>query len=151
MKLKGTLIVLCLFALACVSPALAQATEELVTISQAIGKGIDDHDIDAILSHFTEDGIFATTVAPPAQGHDQIGEFFKGLFYESPDWGSTEETRGFASGSVVVKEHASIGTNVVLGETGLPWVWPHIDIFDFEGDKVKKLNGNFNISKGYPI
>ncbi len=139
MKFMKTVILACLITLVSTGAILAQTTEELVTISQAFGQAIDDHDIDAILSHFTEDGLFATTVGPPTQGYDQIGAYFQYLFSESPDWGSSEEERGFASGTVVVHEHASVGTNIALAEVGLPWVWPHIDIFDFEGDKVKKL------------
>ena len=139
MKCMRTLILFCLFALASLTPALAQTTDELIAISEAVGKAIDDHDVDAILAHFAEDAIGATNVFPPSQGHDQIGAFFQQLFTESPDWGSSEEERTFASGSVVVKEHASIGTNVVIADTPKPWVWPHIDIFDFEGDKVKRL------------
>ena len=141
MKLMKTLILTCLIAVVSAGAVTAQTTDELIAIANAVGKGIDDHDIDAILSHFVaEDPVFYATVWPaPMTGPDEIRGMFEFLYYESPDWGSSEEERTFASGTVVVKEHASTGTNVVLGDTGLPWVFPHIDIFDFEGDKVKRL------------
>ena len=67
MKLMKNLTLVCLVTLVLSGAVVAQTTDELVAISEAFGQAIDDHNIDAILSHFTEDGIFATTVGPPTQ------------------------------------------------------------------------------------
>ena len=141
MKLMKTVILACLFTLVCTGVVLAQTTDELVAVAGAVGQAIDDHDIDAILSHFVEeDPVFYSTTWPaPMVGSDQIRGMFELLYSDNPDWGSSEEERGFAAGNVVVKEHASVGTTVTMGDTPMPWVFPHIDIFEFEGDKVKRL------------
>jgi hypothetical protein len=138
MKLKGTLIALCLFALIVTSQAMAQEPGELIAVRNAFAKAIDDHDIDAILSLFADDFVADGTVfAAPMSNPEEIRAMWENLFDESPDWGSTEEERVFAVGNIVVVEHASIGSNT-RDAGGAPWTWAHVDVYEFEGLKIKR-------------
>jgi predicted ester cyclase len=143
MKLKGTLILFCLFVLIINSSVMGQEQPDIVAIRAAFAQAIDDHDVDAILSHFTDDGVSDATVFPtPLTTPEQMRAMWEDQFNSAPDW-HTEDGRVLTDGNIVVVEHAAVGTNT--GEsstgppTGLPWTWPHLDVYEFEGDKIKRL------------
>jgi len=129
--------------LAVCTQGVAQEPPDLLAIRAAFAKAIDDHDIDAIISHFTDDGINDATMFPtPLASPEQMRAMWEDQFSGSSDWHTTDGSV-FTVGNIVVVEHAAVGTND--GEsstgpaTGLPWTWPHLDVYDFEGDKIKRL------------
>ena len=119
-------------------PAIGQTPEELIAVRNAFAKAIDNHDIDAILSCFTEDGVHDVPVlGPPMVGREQIRAMWEDQFAGSPDW-HTEEGRVLAKDNIVIVEHAAAGTNT-RDTDGRSWIWPHLDIYEFEGLKIKRL------------
>jgi steroid delta-isomerase-like uncharacterized protein len=138
MKLKGILILLCLPILIINSSVLGQEKPDIVAIRGAFAQAIEDHDVDAILSHFTEDGVSDATVFPaPLVTHEQMRAMWEDQFDASPDW-HTEDGRVLTVDDMVIVEHPAVGTNT-RDAAGLPWVWPHLDIYEFEGEKIKRL------------
>ncbi len=85
---------------------------------------------------------------PPLNGKEEIRAFFEEVFEGFPDF-STKEGRVLAASNIVVVEHNMIGT--LLGEwqgippTGNTGLTPHIDIYDFEGDKIKRMTTYFDV------
>ncbi|MFC1766024.1 nuclear transport factor 2 family protein, partial [Planctomycetota bacterium] len=121
------------------TPVLAQTPDELIAIRGIYAQAIEDNNIDGILASFTDDGVHDMTVGPPVYISDgSMRAFWEDQFASSPAW-HTEAGRVISDGNVVVVEHKAFGTNVVVAETDKSWVWPHIDIFDFEGNKIKHL------------
>lgn len=139
MKARRVVLALSLIGLLASSvPAFGQTTEELIAVRNAFAQAIEDHDIDAILSLFTDDGVQDSTVfAAPLTTHGQMRAMWEDQFSSSPDW-HTEEGRVLAVDSMVVVDHAAAGTNTRDTE-GLPWIWPHLDVFEFDGTKIKRL------------
>ncbi|UCD51810.1 MAG: ester cyclase [Phycisphaerales bacterium] len=135
---------LSVIGLLAVCPAtLAQTEEELLAVRQAFADALDAHDLDLLLATFTDDGMFDFVPEPaPFVGKDQIRAFFEMWYTGSPDMHG-EEGRVFAADNMVVVEHAVVGTQTgPLGElppSAQGWTYPHIDIFEIEGDKIKKL------------
>jgi ketosteroid isomerase-like protein/predicted ester cyclase len=124
--------------LACGAPAPAQSPEELTAVRNAFAEAIHNHDIDAILSFFTEDGIHDVPLGgPPLTTPEQMRVLWEDQFGGSPDW-HTEEGRILAKDNIVIVDHAAVGTNT-RDTDGRPWIWPHLDIYEFEGLKIKRL------------
>ena len=137
------LLTISIVMLAVCTQGVAQEPPDLVAIRGAFAKAIDDHDVDAIVSHFADDGVHDIAFIPaPLVSPEQMKAFWVDQFSGSPDW-HTEEGRVLTVGNIVVVEHAAVGTDT--GEsstgppTGLPWTWPHLDIYEFEGEKIKRL------------
>jgi hypothetical protein len=150
MKFKGTLIVLCLFTLTINSSAMSQETPDLLAIADAADKVLNSHDSDGWLSYFTDDAVLDLTIMPPPlDSPDKIKAMLEDQFAGSPDWHTTDG-RIFSVDNIVVVEHAGAGTNTgenSLGPaTGNPWIWPHLDIYEFEGDKIKRLTTHSDFS-----
>lgn len=128
------------------APALGQSPEDLMAIRGAFADGLNAHDLDAVVSFLADDFVFdwvgmPTLIVGPAQFRASV----EGQYMHSPDW-HTDEGRVFATGNVVVVEHAAMGTQTGplaelpdLEPQGNPWAWYHVDIYEFEGDKVKRL------------
>ena len=123
--------------LAVCAQVTAQTPDELIVVRNAYAKAIDDHDIDAILSHLAEDFVVdATTFDAPISSREHLRAMWEDLYDANRDWHSSDDTLVLASGNIVVVEHASLGTNT-REAAGLPWIWPHIDVYEFEGLKIK--------------
>lgn len=124
---------------------MAQTPAELMAIRAEFANALDEHDLDKIVSFFTEDGVFDLVPEPaPFVGREQIRAAFEGQFTHSPDW-HTDEGRVMAAENIVTVEHSALGTNTgplldpSLPITGKAWMFPHLDIYEFEGDKIKRL------------
>ncbi|MCF7973210.1 MAG: ester cyclase [Phycisphaerae bacterium] len=143
MKLRGTLVLLCLFVLTVSSQAISQEQPDILAIRAGFAQALDNHDLDEILSYFTEDGVqeFIVLGNTPMDSEEEIRAFYMNQFSGNPDW-HTSEGRVLTDGDIVVVDHAALGTNTgpsTLPITGKPWTLPHLDIYEFEGDKIKRL------------
>ncbi|NQV31725.1 MAG: nuclear transport factor 2 family protein, partial [Phycisphaeraceae bacterium] len=144
MKFTKTVILACLFALISMAPAIGQETPDIVAIRGGFSQALEDHDLDAIVSYFADETVFEFAVqgAPPMDSKEMIWGFFADQFSGSPDW-HTSEGQVLTNGEIVVVEHAALGTNTGESSTGPatnnPWALPHLDIYEFEGEKIKRL------------
>ena len=138
-----TYILVCIATLliVCVQTT-AQTPQDLIAIQHDIAQALDAHDIDRVLSHLQDDVVYDFAVMPvPFNGKEQIRAFFEGEFNAFPDWHVTEGLV-LAAGNVLVVEHAAAGTHLGVWNgippTGNMQQLPHIDVYEFAGDKVKK-------------
>lgn len=134
------LILVLFFGILTHSPAVAQ---DPLDVRAAFAQALEEHDTDKILSLFTEDGVFdlAVLTAPLMDTPEKIVAFFADQFSGSPDWHTTEG-RVLVVGNTVVVEHAAAGTNTgesSLPVSGNPWIFPHLDIYEIQGDKIRRL------------
>ncbi|MFC1792690.1 ester cyclase [Planctomycetota bacterium] len=137
------LLTISIVMLAVCTAAMAQTPEELIAIRDGFAQALDTHNLDALESSFTDDGIFDFVVFPvPIETKENIRAFFADQFAGAPDWHTTEGGV-FATDEFVVVDHSAVGTNTGASSTGPPtgkdWVFAHLDIYEFEGDKIKKL------------
>jgi hypothetical protein len=136
MKFQGILILMCLSALTINCSVLAQTPEELIAVRDAYSAAMDNHDLDAMFSYWADDGVYDYVQSPPPMEGTEVirGAFDQFIFATYPDF-HTDEGRVFATGNIVVVEHNSISTYL---DTGIEVIGPHLDIYEFEGDKIKK-------------
>jgi hypothetical protein len=135
MKLKKSLVAMCLFVLMVGSQAMAQTPDELIAIRNDYAKAMDDHDMDALLSFYTEDIVYdVVSTPPPGVGLDDLRAGWTERFDAFADFHG-DEGIVLAAGNIVVVDHNAVGTfangNTIHG--------PHFDIIEFEGDKIKKV------------
>jgi hypothetical protein len=103
-------------------------------------KEVDDatkaHDADWLLSLFTDDALFDVVVIPAMNKEEDI-IFIKGYYSSHPSM-SLSETFSLVSVSdnVGISEHY---VTSVWQDKGIPTAIFHMDIVDFEGDKMKRL------------
>jgi steroid delta-isomerase-like uncharacterized protein len=136
-----TMIIFAILAV-CV-PSYAQTPDELIAIRNAFDKALNEHDMDEVLSYCTDDFLF--DFVPNIEPLDREGTraFFEESFASSPDWHTTEGPIR-AIDNIVVVEHMVAGTNTGAPWQGIPttgkaWQLPHVDVYEFEGDKIKKI------------
>ena len=140
---KPVLVVAGVLALLISNTAPAQTPQDLIAIVNAEDEALNAHDLDLWLSYFTDDPVFEFVPSgPPLKGKDQIRAFFEATFVGFPDFGTTEG-RVIAAGNIVISEHSTTGTHQGVWN-GIPptgrWsTMPHLDILEFEGDKIKRL------------
>jgi ketosteroid isomerase-like protein len=136
MKCKGIFIVLCTITLISCSSALAQTPEELIDIRNAYAAALDNQDLDAMFSFWAEDGVYDYVQSPPPMEGKAVikAAFDEFIFAMYPDM-HTDEGIVLAAGNIVVVQHNSIATYL---DTGIEVIGPHLDIYEFEGDKIKK-------------
>jgi steroid delta-isomerase-like uncharacterized protein len=148
-KLTTICAVMVFVLLGICTQATSQGPDELIAIADAVDKALNAHDLDLWLSYLTDDAVFDYVPLPtPLTGKEEIRAFFEEVFEGFPDF-STEEGRILAASNIVVVEHNMIGT--LLGEwqgippTGNTGLTPHIDIYDFEGDKIKRMTTYYDV------
>jgi steroid delta-isomerase-like uncharacterized protein len=129
--------------LVCGGSAVGQTSEELIGVHKAFMAALDGHKADVAASYFTDDGVWDWVPEPaPYVGKEQIGLAFSAQFTHSPDY-HTDAGRVLAAGNIVVVEHTTLGTQTGpladLPPTGKAWTYPHMCIYDFEGNKIKRL------------
>ena len=144
------LLTISIVMLAVCTPTMAQEPPDLLAIADAADKALNTHDLDQWLSYFTNDGVLDLTIMPPPfDTKEKIKAMMEDQFAGSPDWHTTE-ARVLSVDNIVVVEHTGAGTNTgenSLGPaTGNPWMWPHLDIYEFEGDKIKRLTTHSDYS-----
>ena len=137
------LLTISIVILAVCTPAIAQEPADLIAIADASDKALNAHDLDAMMSYWADDSIFDfVPLSAPLNGKEEIRAFFEVTFEGFPDFGTTEG-RVLATGNTVVVEHSTKGTHQGVWNgipaTGNASAMPHIDIYDFEGDKVKRI------------
>jgi len=116
---------------------------ELIAIREAADKALNAHDLDAVMSYWMDDGVYDYVPLPePYDGKQAVRGFFEDLLAGFPDFATTEG-RVLAADNIVVVEHSTQSTH--LGEwmgippTGNPASAPHIDVYEFEGEKIKRI------------
>ena len=112
----------------------AKALEVIVRCCEAFNR----HDVEGIVSDFTDDAVWLLSRGPTPEGRrltgkQAIGEFLESRFRDIPDMNWAVH-RHFASGNVVCSEWTVTGTP----KSGARIDWLGIDIWEFEGDKIKK-------------
>ena len=118
--------------------------EELQALNTGVGKAIDAHDTNSIVSYMASDVVFDFVSAPPAlTGTNAIAGFFAGLFHGFPDYATIAEQR-WVSGNIVVTAHTTTGTlqNAWMslpptGKGSIPNL--HLDIWEYQGDKIQRI------------
>ena len=142
MNIKG-ILVLCLLVLIVNGAAICQEPDVL-SLRAAFAQALDDHELDTIISLFAEDGVqdFVVLPVPLLDSEEKLRAFYTDQFTSSPDWHTTDG-RVLTDGNMVIVDHAAVGTSTgpsqSLPTTGHPWVFAHLDIYEFEGDKIKRL------------
>ena len=122
---------------------MAQEPADLLAIADAADKALNAHDLDLWLSYFTDDPVFEFVPSSGIfKGKAEIRAFFEATFVGFPDFGTTEG-RVIAAGNMVVSEHSTTGTHQGVWNgippTGRSAPMPHLDILEFEGDKIKRF------------
>jgi predicted ester cyclase/ketosteroid isomerase-like protein len=145
MKCKRILVLLCLFTLTVSNPLTGQEENDALAIRAGFAQALDGHNPEEYMSFFAEDAVWDWVTQPaPLVGHDQIGAMFNAHISSSPDDWRTDQGRVMSVDNLVVVEHAALGTQTGALPTGGPpsgneWVYPHLDIYEIEGDKIKRL------------
>jgi predicted ester cyclase len=142
--------------LALCAPTVAQTKAELIAIRADFAAALDAHDLDAIVSPLADDFVFDWAAMPaPIVGPEGFRAFMEGQYAHSSDW-HTDQGRVFATDEVVVVEHAARGTQTGplaelpdLEPQGNPWAWYHVDIYDFEADKISRLTSYGDVASVY--
>lgn len=139
------MILVACIVLAAIGSALAvpPTEEELLAVHEAANDALNAHDVDAMMSFWTDDIIYDyVAVPPPAEGKQQVAAFFRAAFQALPDM-HVEQRNILVSGNIVVTECTVTGTH--LGEwmgipaTGNSLQLIHMDVLEFEGDKMKRM------------
>lgn len=132
-------MVICITLSFC-SQGMAETQEELLAIHSAQLVAMNAHDVDTMMSYWADDGIYFIVSQPPPAPKAYVQAGFGARFAARPDFRITEG-RTFAAGNVVVEEAETLYTDVA---TGIEVVIPHLSIFEFEGDKIKKVTSYNN-------
>jgi len=120
----------------------AQTGDELRAIHQEFCTALNAHDVNQLMTFYADDAVLDfVPVPPPVSGKGAIREWFESLFRAFPDF---QGAHGLVlvSGNILIHEHVVSGTH--LGDwmgipaTGKKAQVRHIDIFEFEGGKIKR-------------
>jgi len=142
----SNLFIVCimLIALGSVYQAIAATVEEVWESFH--GDVINTHDIEAIASFWADDAVFDYLPSQlPLEGKEAIVAFFEGVFQAFPDWQCCPDgpRRQLVSGNIVVAECTTVGTHegewAGIPATGKILQTIHMDICEFEGDKITRL------------
>ncbi|NOZ28128.1 MAG: hypothetical protein GXP39_08775 [Chloroflexi bacterium] len=119
-------------------------------VHQGFEEALNAHDVDRMLSYFAEDAVYDYVPVPTPLPKKEIGKFFASVFQSFPDFSSLPG-REFLVGNIRVLEHPVEGTHQAewmgIPPTGKKFPTPHIDIFEYEGDKIKRLTTYIDISR----
>jgi ketosteroid isomerase-like protein len=145
MKFTQTIVLTCFLTLFINSQAICQEPD-IVAIRAEFAQALDDHDLDKLVSLLADDFVWDYNAQPaPIVGPEQFRGVMEIEYAVSPDW-HTDQGLVLATDSVVVVKHAGHGTQTAsrpefpdIPPTGNPWIWPHIDIYEFEGEKIKQI------------
>jgi len=144
MRFKGTVFTLCLLSLVFTSQGIGQDSPDPLAVRAAFAQALEGHDVEHVASFFTEDGIWDFVLEPaPFVGREQLKMAFQVHFTASPEDWRTNEGLLLNVDNIVVVEHDALGTQTGpfpgLPATGKEWVFPHLDIYEIEGEKIKRL------------
>jgi steroid delta-isomerase-like uncharacterized protein len=149
MKFKGFSIALCLCLLTVNGLVLGQEPSDPLSVRGAFAQALDEHDVDKMLSLFADDGVFYVNYVPELMDtKEKISAYFSGVFAGAPDAHTTEGIV-LTKDNIVVVDHSMIGTDTGEGPglptTGKPWNNPHLDIYEIEDGKIKRLTSYADI------
>lgn len=116
-------------------PTVAQTPEDLLAVHSAQLAALNAHDLDKMMSYWAEDGLYDLVHSPPPAPKEYVRMGFAQRFAARPDFRMVVG-RVLASEKVVVEEGTTLYTDTA---TGVEVEIPHISIYDFEGDKIKKV------------
>jgi steroid delta-isomerase-like uncharacterized protein len=88
-----------------------------------------------MMSYWADDAIYDLASSPPPVPVAYVRAGFAARFAARPDFHMTMG-RVLAAGNVVVEEGMTVYTDV---GTGIEVIIPHLSIYEFEGDKIKKV------------
>ena len=115
---------------------------QLLAKYRDFSKLLNVHDLESAFAGWTEDVVYDLITLPePFVGREAVIAYFETVEQGLPDFG-TDRGLVLARGNILVVEHVFFGTH--LGEfvgipaTGNSTGFSHIDIFDYEGDMVKR-------------
>ena len=122
--------------------AVAQTPAELLAVRDAADKALNAHDVDTQVSYWTDDCVYDFVPLPtPFRGKAVARTFFEGLLAGIPDFTATA-SHVWAAGNIVVVECVARGTQtgewMGIPPTGKSIQMPHIDLYEFEGTKIKR-------------
>jgi steroid delta-isomerase-like uncharacterized protein len=137
-----TITLLVVFLLCMTWNGFAQTEDEMKAVLQGIHEAHNAHDMDQYLTYFTEDAMYeGHYLSGTLLDRDGQRELFEDLFHAYPD-NHVDNGLVLFSDNILIQEHNMIGTGVNdfrdLPASGKEYIWPHIDIMEFEGNKVKK-------------
>ena len=122
--------------------ATAQDSAELLAVMEDLNAAFNAHDIDQWVSYCTDDIIHDYVPFPPLMnGKGEMRVFMDNLFHAFPDI-QTSQQLVLTAGNILVEENIYSAT--FLGEwagiqpTGNGGPVMELDIYEFEGDKVKR-------------
>ena len=141
-KLMTICVAAVFMSLAVCTQTMALDPTELIAIREAADKALNAHDLDAMMSYWADDEVYDYVPLPESfVGKEAVRSFFEALFVGFPDFGTTEGLV-LATNNTVVVEHSTTGTHkgewMGIPPTGNPASAPHIDVYEFEGDKIKR-------------
>jgi steroid delta-isomerase-like uncharacterized protein len=118
----------------------------VLTLNAGVGKEIDGHNVNGIVSYMATNAVFDfVPVPPPMAGTNAIAGFFADLFHGYPSYTTVGEQRWVTS-NIVVTAHTTTGTlqNAWMGlpPTGKDTNAPpsvHLDIWEYQGDKIQRI------------
>ena len=118
-----------------------------IALLESIGAAFNRHDVDGIMAHFADDGVFDLPVGPDVNGKRVVGKAavrkaFADLFAAVPDlhWAPLNN---WVSGNMGCSEWHRTGT-LASGERQ---DWLGLDLFTFRDGKVIKKDSYFKIRK----
>lgn len=121
--------------------AVAQTKDEILELKQFMQTAFNAHDMDQFMPFATEDFVYDYAPLPVPMSGEEFGAFMEDLFHGFPDIVFPEDLV-LISGNILVEEHILLGTHLGAWQ-GLPpsgkLMWfPQIDIWEFEGNKIKR-------------
>jgi len=130
-----------LIALGVVLQATAATEEELLALHEIYSDAMNAHNAEEVATYFHEDAVYEyLPMPPPLNGRQEIAAVFASAFQAFPDW-HVEQRRIVVSGNIIVTECTITGTHLDewagIPATGKTIQTIHMDVYDFEGDKIK--------------
>ena len=104
-----------------------------VAFLKTFAEAWNSHDIDLLMMHMAEDGVFITSSGARFEGSKAVRDAFASVFESFPDARWDADTH-FVSGNRGVSEWVFSGTDA---EDGSAVKERGCDIFTFEGGKIK--------------
>ena len=123
--------------------AFSQTEDEMKAVLQGIHEAHNGHDMDAYLTLLTDDFTFDAVLIPfpDPLDREQFKALFNEIFVANPD-SYVDDGFILTADNILLQEHNMGGTSVNefrgVPPHGEKFVWPHIDVLEFEGSKVKK-------------
>ncbi len=134
---------------ALISDALPDSPDVLRANVQGLEDAQNSQDMDGIKSFCTSDVVYdCVPIPPPMHGVDAFVEFCSGIFHAFPDFHITRPLV-LDYGNIVVTENVLTGTQhgewMGFPATRKPAQITKIEIFEYEGDKIKRINVYYDL------